>query len=129
MTSEQSRRLPTAFVVEDDSAMQAALVSALGIHGIPLRVFSSAKDFLNAYCDDWVGCLLVDVLMPDMNGFDLLREIRRRGTKLPALLMTGNADESVLQRAMDAGGVGVLEKPFRLKDLLDFIGKHCPESE
>ncbi len=82
---------------------------------------------MESYSDEWTGCLLVDVRMPGMSGFDLLKELRSRGSSLPAILMTGHGVAGLEQDAIDAGAANVLEKPFPIEQLKEFLVRQCPE--
>lgn len=118
---------PAVFVIDDDVAIQDALKGLLGIWGIRVREFFSTRAFLESYSDEWTGCLLVDVRMPGMSGIDLLKELRHRGSALPAILMTGHGNKELQQQAIDAGALNVLEKPFQIQHLKDILDRHCPD--
>lgn len=119
--------LPTAFVIDDDAAMRESLEALLRLLDFNVRTFASARQFLEACSPDWTGSLLVDQRMPDMNGLELLTELRHRGICLRAILMTGHGDEAVHRAALDAGAIGVLEKPFRMEPLMELMGiARCP---
>ena len=119
--------LPAVYVIDDDAAIQDALQGLLATWGIRVHAFFSAESFLESYSDEWIGCLLVDVRMPGMSGFDLLEELRRRGGSLPGILMTGHGDAGLEQEAINAGALDVLEKPFRVEQLRDCLERRCPE--
>jgi FixJ family two-component response regulator len=119
--------LPAVFVIDDDVAIQGALKGLLGTWGIRLHSFLSAEAFLESYSDEWTGCLLVDVRMPSMSGFELLKELRSRGGSLPAVLMTGHGIAGLVQEATDAGAANILEKPFQVEQLRDLLNRQCPE--
>ena len=126
MSNESSTPRPTIFVVDDDAAMLGSLQALLSVQGISVRTFPSARAFLDAYRPEWTGCLLVDYLMPDMSGLDLLAGLRRRKIGLPAIVMTGHGDGVVQQAARDAGAAGTLDKPFRVEDLMVQLQRCCP---
>lgn len=128
MTSATSvPALPTAFVIDDDAAIREALEGLLRFLKFDVRTFASATQFLEACAPDWTGVLLVDQRMPEMDGLELLAELRRRESHLRAILMTGHGDEAVQRAALEAGAVGILEKPFRMEPLMELMGiTQCP---
>jgi two-component system, LuxR family, response regulator FixJ len=119
--------LPAVFVIDDYLAIQDALKGLLSAWGIRVHSFLSAEAFLESYSDEWTGCLLVDIRMPGMSGFDLLKELRSRGSSLPAILMTGHGVEGLEQEAIGASAVNILEKPFQVEQLRDFLVRQCRE--
>ena len=127
MKNNRMKPLPLTFVVDDDVAIQGCLKALLGTWGIRALTFSSAQTFLESYCDEWTGCLLVDHRMPGMSGIDLLNELRHRGSSLSTVLITGHGDAELLQQAIDAGAVDVLEKPFRVEKLKNIMERQWPE--
>ena len=107
----------TIFVVDDDPDMCSSLKVLLEAHDFIVRDFSSAKAFL-AERSHAGGCLIVDVRMPEMGGLELQDEIVRRGIELPVIVITGHASVPLAIRAMRAGAIDFLEKPFGDDELL-----------
>lgn len=117
------RTEPTLFVVDDDEAILKSLCTMGESVGMPVEVFTSAREFLDHYHPDHTGCLVLDVRMPDMNGLDLQEALNVRGIKLPVIFISGFPDVQLAVRALKAGAVDFLEKPFKLHILLDCISR------
>jgi two-component system CheB/CheR fusion protein len=111
------------FVVDDDSGVRQAMRELLHQNGLRSEVYASSEAFLDAYHSDRPGCLLVDALMPGIGGFELLQQIKHRGYRLPAIMITGHGDVHMAVRAMQAGAVDFLEKPVGGDELLESIGR------
>src|SRR5213080_2563706 len=109
------------FVVDDDSSVRDALRRLLTSVGLTVEVFSSARDFLTAPRRDVPGCLVLDVRLPGLSGLDLQQELAATQAPLPIIFLTGHGDIPMSVRAMKAGAVEFLTKPFREQDLLDAI--------
>lgn len=109
---------PTIFVVDDDEAVRRALTSAGALLGHPVRGFASAADFLAAYDPAQPGCLVLDIKMPGMTGLELQRKLADEGVSIPIVMISGHADVRIAVEAMTLGAVTLLEKPFRLEELL-----------
>lgn len=101
----------TVHVVDDDDAMRDSLTVLLGAAGFTVAAYPSAQAFLTASTDG-PGCVLIDVRMPGMGGLELQEELARRGRRIPVILMTGHADVPLAVKAMKAGAVDFVEKPF-----------------
>ena len=114
---------PTIFVVDDDAAVGRALQSAGKVLGYPVRAFASAAEFLAAYSAEQPGCLVLDIRMPGMTGLELQRELADRGLNIPVVMISGHADVRIAVEAMTLGAITLLEKPFRLDELLAHIRK------
>jgi len=114
---------PTIFVVDDDAAVGRALQSAGKVLGYPVRAFASAAEFLAAYDREQPGCLVLDIRMPGMTGLELQRELADRGLNIPVVMISGHADVRIAVEAMTLGAVTLLEKPFRLDELLVHVRK------
>ncbi len=108
----------TIYVVDDDAAVAKALASAGRLLGHPVRGFASAREFLAAYAPDSPGCLVLDIKMPEMTGLELQRHLIDDGTPLPIVMISGHADVRIAVEAMTLGAITLLEKPFRLDELL-----------
>ena len=110
----------TVIVIDDDPAVRASLRVLLESAKFSVVDFNSAATFL---ADDTVrgGCLLLDIRMPDMTGLELQQELLRRENRLPVVLMTGHGDVGLAVRAMMAGAVDFLEKPFSDDELLTSV--------
>ena len=109
------------FVVDDDVFFRGALSSLIRSTGIRVVTFSSADEFLQQPPPDVPACLVLDVNLPGMNGMELQRELAQKNTDIPIIFITGHGDIPMSVRAMKAGAVEFLTKPFRDQDLLDAI--------
>jgi len=109
------------FIVEDDPSMRAALKNLLRSVGLETEAFASADDFLETEPADGPSCLILDVRLPGLSGLDLQEELVRRNVRLPIIFITGHGDIPMSVRAIKAGAVEFLTKPFRDQDLLDAI--------
>jgi two-component system, LuxR family, response regulator FixJ len=112
---------PTVFVVDDDEAMRRSLKWLIESIGMRVQTFDSADAFLTAYTPDWAGCLLLDVRMPGMSGLDLQAYLTRADYRLPVVIITGHGDVAMAVKAMQAGALDFIEKPFHDEDLLRSI--------
>ncbi len=108
-------------VVDDDPAVRDGLCALLGSVSIPTRAYASADEFLQAAEPGMAGCLVVDVRMPGMSGLELLQYLKAHDIHLPVIVITGHGDVAMAVRAMKAGAVDFLLKPFNEQDLLDQI--------
>ena len=116
-----SENRPVVFVVDDDSAVRTSLKRLIQSLGLDAQTFASAHEFLGASRPDRPGCLVLDVRMPDLSGLDLQQELVRLNEDLPIIFITGHGDIPMSVRAMKAGAVEFLTKPFREQDLLEAI--------
>lgn len=116
MTSEA-----TVFVVDDDEAMRDSLKWLIESVGMKVRTYGSADEFLGSCYPGRAGCLLLDVRMPGMSGLELQHHLARREIRLPIIIITGHGDVGMAVRAMKAGAVDFIEKPFNDEALLSSI--------
>jgi RNA polymerase sigma factor (sigma-70 family) len=112
---------PTVFVVDDDQAMRSSLEWLIESIGMKVKTYGSADDFLSSYYPGRAGCLLLDVRMPGMSGLELQAHLAREDSRLPVIIITGHGDVSMAVKAMKAGAVDFIEKPFHDEDLLSSI--------
>ena len=115
------RNEPTVFVVDDNRDVRDALRWLMESVNLSVETYDSAEQFLDAYHSDRPGCLLLDVRMPGMGGLGLLEHLRARNIPLSVVILTGHGDVPTAVRAMKAGVVDFLEKPYNNQDLLDRI--------
>jgi FixJ family two-component response regulator len=109
------------FVIDNDPSMRAALEALVGSVGLAVRLFASPQEFLASKRPDTPGCVVLDVRLPGMSGLTFQKELARMGVDLPVIFITGHGDIRMSVRAMKAGAVDFLIKPFRDQDLLDAI--------
>ena len=112
---------PVISIVEDDAAVRAATENLVKALGFDVYTFASAVEFLQSHRVPETVCLISDVQMPNMSGVELQANLADRGFRIPTIFMTAFPDESVKRRAMDAGAVGFLPKPFNAKALIQCI--------
>ena len=112
---------PVVFVVDDDASLRHALTNLFRSVGLRVETFGSAREFLAGPRPDAPGCLVLDVRLPGLSGLDLQHELAAAQIDLPIIFMTGYGDIPMTVRAMKAGAVEFLTKPFRDQDLLDAI--------
>ena len=111
----------TVFVVDDDPSLREALKSLFGSVGLRAETFASATDFLQAKLPDSPSCLVLDVRLPGLSGLDFQTELAKANIHVPIIFITGHGDIPMSVRAMKAGAIEFLTKPFRDQDLLDAI--------
>ena len=112
---------PVISIVEDDAAVRAGTENLVKSFGFDVYTFASAQEFLQSHREAETACLISDVQMPNMSGVELQADLANRGFRIPTIFMTAFPDESVRRRAMAAGAVGFLHKPFNGKVLIQFI--------
>ena len=112
---------PTVVVVDDDPSIRTALNDLFQSVGLQVRVFESAREFLANQRPDGPCCLVLDVRLPGKSGLDFQRELNDENVHLPIIFPTGHGDIPMSVRAMKAGAVEFLTKPFREQDLLDAV--------
>lgn len=113
---------PVVYVVEDDHSMQEALTSLLRSIGLEVKVFGSGREFLASKLAEGPACLVLDVRLPaGMSGLDVQGELKRMSATLPVIFITGHGDIPMSVRAMKAGALEFLTKPFRDQDLIEAI--------
>lgn len=113
---------PIVHIIDDDESLRLALDGLFRSVGIATRLHGSPSEFLAAERADAPGCLVLDVRMPGMSGLDFQEQLAALGVGLPVVLMTGHGDIPMTVRAMKAGAVDFLSKPFRDQDMLDAVG-------
>jgi len=111
----------TVFVVDDDDAVRDSLRALLEANGLAVEVFSSGQMFLDNHDAEHAGCLLLDVQMPDMDGLELQKKLIDGGSSLPVIIITGHGDVPIAVRALKAGAVDFIEKPFTSDNILDSV--------
>jgi FixJ family two-component response regulator len=109
------------FVVEDDASVRKAVGSLVRLAGLTVQTFSSAQEFLAFPKPDVPSCLVLDVQLPGLSGLDLQEELARSDVQIPIIFLTGHGDIPMTVRAMKAGALEFLTKPFDDEDLLEAI--------
>jgi RNA polymerase sigma factor (sigma-70 family) len=112
---------PIVFLVDDDEAVRDSLSMSLEMAGLRVEGFASAPAFLDAYDPARPGCLVLDVRMPDMSGLELQEILAARRINIPIIFITGHGDVPMSVKAVKAGAVDFLEKPFKKEVLLERI--------
>ena len=112
---------PQVFIVDDDESMREALSSLIRATGLRVETFSSAEEFLKQKHSDTPACLVLDVRLPELNGLELQQKLQATNDKIPIIFITAHGDIPMSVRAMKAGAVEFLTKPFPDRDLLDAI--------
>jgi FixJ family two-component response regulator len=116
-----SEEQPLVFVVDDDPSVREALAGLLRSVGLEVRSFGSTQEFLQSKRSDAPGCLVLDVRLPGRSGLDFQRELAESGIHLPIVFITGHGDIPMSVRAMKAGAIEFLTKPFHDQELLDAV--------
>ena len=120
---------PTVFVVDDDPSIREALSSLIRSVGLQAQTFASAAEFLRHRRPDAAACLVLDVRLEGVSGLELQRKLDETGDRIPIIFITGHGDIPMSVRAMKAGAVEFLSKPFREQDLLDAIAQGLRRDE
>ena len=112
---------PIVFVVDDDPSVRRAIKRLVGSVGLEVELFGSAQEFLRSKRPDAPSCLVLDIRLPGVSGLDFQRELAQANIHIPIIFITAHGDIPMTVRAMKAGSVEFLTKPFRDQDLLDAI--------
>jgi two-component system, LuxR family, response regulator FixJ len=121
--------VPLVHVIDDDEAIRESLSLLLESAGLSVRTYASATAFLGALPNLGVGCVLIDVQMPGLNGLELQRRLTQLGIRLPVIVMTGHGDVPIAVEALKAGATDFLEKPFDDVQLLAVVSSALAASE
>ena len=111
------------YVVDDDAAVCDSLRMLLRSVGLRPETFQSAQEFLDGFDPESHACLVADIRMPGMSGLDLQDELAKRDVRIPIVFITGHGDVPMAVRAMKAGALDFIQKPFRDQDLLDRVNQ------
>ena len=122
MKKELSEAQSVVFVVDDDASVRQALQSLFRSVGLQAQVFGSTAEFLSSNLPDVASCLVLDVRLPGVSGLDFQSELAKAKISVPIIFITGHGDIPMSVKAMKAGAVEFLTKPFRDQELLDAIG-------
>ena len=112
---------PVVFIVDDDSSIRRSLERLIQSVGLTAQSFASAAQFLQSGHREETGCLVLDVRMPEISGLDLQEKLTRAGILLPIIFISGHGTVPMSVRAMKAGAVDFIQKPFDEQDLLDAV--------
>ena len=118
---ENVTREAVVVVIDDDASVRAALKELIESVGLEVRLYASAGAFLEARIPDTTSCLVLDVRLPGMSGIKVQEKLSRAGVYVPIVFVTGHGDVAMAVRAMKAGAIDFLTKPFRSQDLLDAV--------
>lgn len=110
-------------IIDDNEALCHSLEFAFNSVSTELKVsyFLDPYLFLNHYSSEWRGCLIVDLFMPYMNGFELLKELKARTSQLNAVIMSGHASEKMAEQSINAGAAAFFSKPFKIYSLIEKV--------
>jgi FixJ family two-component response regulator len=120
-TKETPELPPIVFVVDDDPSLRKALASLFRSVGLRVEVFGSAPEFLQSTLPDVLSCLVLDIRLPGPSGLDFQTELAKANIHIPIIFVTGHGDIPMTVRAMKAGAIDFLSKPFRDQDMLDAV--------
>jgi FixJ family two-component response regulator len=119
--TEMAEANPIVFVVDDDASVRDAIGNLLESIGVRAQMFSSTEEFMQARRPEAPGCLVLDVRLPGKSGLEFQEELEKAGLEIPIIFITAHGDIPMTKRAMKAGAIEFLTKPFEKKDLLDAI--------
>jgi FixJ family two-component response regulator len=117
----EARVQPIVFVVDDDPSVREALSSLFRSVDLKVELFGSATEFLQRQRADSASCLVLDIRLPGVSGLDFQAQLLKANIRIPIIFMTGHGDIPMSVRAMKAGAVDFLAKPFRDQDMLDAV--------
>jgi FixJ family two-component response regulator len=121
MSDGHPKAVPMVFIVDDDESLRESLGSLFRSVGLRVELFGTAPEFLSTALPDVPSCLVLDVRLPGLSGLDFQSELVRANVRIPIIFMTGHGDIPMSVRAMKAGAVEFLTKPFRDQDMLDAV--------
>jgi len=111
------------YIVDDDVSVRRSLKLLMASYRFPVETFSSTEEFLSDVRNKAPGCLILDIHMPGLNGWDTLQKLTETGHHHPVIVITADKDEQFKERVLEAGAVGFLQKPFEDQDLLHMVNR------
>jgi FixJ family two-component response regulator len=121
MMSHRADRQATVFVIDDDTSVRESLAELFASMGLRAETFGSVAEFLATEISETPSCLVLDVRLPGLSGLDFQADLARAGIPMPIIFITGHGDIPMSVKAMKAGAVEFLTKPFRDQELLDAV--------
>jgi FixJ family two-component response regulator len=121
MKTQMSDEQPVVYVVDDDESLRDSLKRLFGMVGLRAEAFSAAADFMNRELPNAPACLVLDIRLPGISGLEFQAELAKANIRIPIIFMTGYGDIPMTVKAMKAGAVEFLAKPFRDQDMLDAV--------
>ena len=120
---QQLQNAPIISIIDDDDSMRCALKSLVSSLGLDAYTFGSAEEFLQSPHLDDTSCLITDLQMPGLNGVELQKLLLAQGRRMPIIFVTAFSEERMRARAIEAGALGFMSKPFESQTLIKLIGK------
>jgi two-component system response regulator TtrR len=114
---------PTAYVVDDDESIRTLWRWLMESHGIAVKTFATAAEFIESYSSGGAGCLVLDLELPGMSGLELQEYLKCKDIEIPIVFVTGHGDVPAAVSALKGGAVDFIQKPFSYKDVLSVIEK------
>jgi FixJ family two-component response regulator len=121
MIDDPVKEQPVVFIIDDDASVREALGSLFRSIGLRTELFGSAPEFLRSKLPDAPSCLVLDVRLPGVSGLDFQKQLAEAKAHIPIIFMTGHGDIPMTVKAMKAGAVEFLTKPFRDQDMIDAV--------
>jgi two-component system response regulator DctR len=118
---KQPKKSSTVFIVDDDPAVRDSILELVESVGLAGEIFPSANDFLDNYVEDTPGCLVLDVRMAIVSGLELQKRLNELGSRIPLIFISGHGDIPMAVRALKAGAMDFIQKPYKNQQLLDSI--------
>jgi FixJ family two-component response regulator len=123
MAKDAPELQPLVFVVDDDDLVRRALANLFRSVGLRVEAFGSTSEFLQSKLPDTASCLVLDIRLPGLSGLDFQTELAKANIHIPVIFLTGHGDIPMSVRAMKAGALDFLTKPFRDQDMLDAVAR------
>jgi FixJ family two-component response regulator len=120
--------MPLVSIVDDDESLRRSVRNLLTSGGFPVETFGSAEDFLQSAHRRHTGCLVLDQRMPGLSGLELLKHLVATGSRIPVIILTAHNDDEARRRALQAGAVAFLGKPFQGEALLGAVRRALEET-
>jgi two-component system, LuxR family, response regulator FixJ len=118
-----SRKGQTVFVIDDDESVRRAVGRLIRSAGLNVETFATAEDFMRSACPAALDCLVLDVHLPGLSGLELQQRLIAEGRRAPVVFITAYEDHQTCERALRAGAIAFLRKPFEQQSLLDAVDR------
>ncbi len=111
------------YIVDDDDSVRRSLKALMVSYGFAVEIFSSAEEFFITVPNSVKGCLILDIHMPGLNGWDTQERLKKEGYNLPVIVISADKEDAFKEKALEAGAVGFLQKPFEDHYLLHMVNQ------